>query len=110
MIQFNIEPQLEQQWKPIIVRQLHLLLSSALVNVKSADIKFQMQHDKSLNTKYYYCQLDGRSLQDDTYYASTKNTDGRIAIHDVFSKIRRSIIRSNKHITLDEKVVPILTK
>lgn len=110
MIRFNIEPQLEQQWEPIIVRQLHLLLSPVLVNVKSASIKLQMQYDESSKLNYFYCELYGYGIQHEVFHASTKNTDGKVAIHDVFSRIRRTIIRSNQHITLGEKIVAISAK
>lgn len=111
MIRFNIENQLKTQWEPILVRQLHLLLSPVLINVKFGEINLHMQHDLPTEVNYFCCEFQGYGTQNEIYYAFTQNSDGRVAIRDALSRIRRTIIRKNQHAILrTKKIAPTLAK
>ena len=104
MIRFNIDEQLKLHWDPILVRQLHLLLSPVLVNIKLGDIRLFRQHDQASRTSYFCCEFRGYGAQNEEFYAFAQSIDGRIAIRDALSRIRRSIIRKNQHAILRTKI------
>ena len=110
MIRFNIEPQLNFEWRPIVTRQLHLMLSPVLHNVKFGDINLYRQHDQTTDLNYFCCEFQGYGAQNETFYAFTQNTDGRIAIRDALARIRRAIIRKYQHTITRAIVTPISTK
>ena len=104
MIRFNVENQLQEHWEPILIRQLHLLLSPVLLNVKFGDISLRMQHDYVGKVNYFCCEFQGYGAQNEIFYAFTQNTDGKIAIRDALSRIRRTIIRKNQRTLLPTKI------
>ena len=107
MIRFNFEPLLKTEWEPILTHQLHLILSPVLVNIKFANINVHMQPDHVENLRYFCCEFQGYGAHNEIYYAFSQNSDGKIAIRDALSRIRRTIIRKHQHARLRANVIPI---
>lgn len=104
MIRFNIEPQLKSEWEPVLSRQLRLLLTPVLANVKTGSIHFYTQIDPAVSETYYCCEFQGDGFSDEIFYAYTQNLDGRIAIRDALSRVRRAVIRKSQHAILRAKI------
>ena len=104
MIRFNVEPQLKPEWEPVLARQLRLLLTPVLSNVKTGSIQFYMQIDPAVNETYFCCEFQGDGYSNETYYAFTQNMDGHVAIRDALSRIRRAVIRKSQHAILRAKI------
>ena len=104
MINFNLEPQLKSEWEPILIRQLRILLSPVLTNIKTGSIHFYVQVDLSRGESYYCCEFQGDGYNQEIYYAFTQNMDGRIAIRDALSRIRRAVIHKSQHAMLRSKI------
>lgn len=104
MINFNLEPQLKSEWEPILIRQLRLLLSPVLANIKTGSIHFYVQVDLSQGESYYCCEFQGDGFSQEIYYAFTQNMDGRIAIRDALSRIRRAVIHKSQYAMLRSKI------
>ena len=103
MLRFKIESNLQPQWEEILVRQLHLILSPVLTDIKFGVIALYTQHDHSSNQKYYCCKFNGHGNNNTVFYAYTQHTEGRIAIRDAFSRVRREVIRRNRRLNLNSK-------
>ncbi len=112
MIRFNIEPQLKAEWEPILDKQLHLILTPVLANIKFAYVNFYLQSSSSRkNLKCFCCEFQGYGgAQKETYHAFAENIDGKTAIRDSLSRIRRTIIRKYQHTMLTTNVVSISAK
>ena len=96
MIRLIIEPQLQTHWEPILTDKLNLFLSTVLLKIKIADIHFRMHQDPASKVSYYCCEFRGHGARNEKFDAYTQNSDGKIAISDAFSCIRRTIIRKKE--------------
>ena len=104
MIKFNVEPQLKSEWEPILNRQLRLLLTPVLANIKTGSIHFYIQIDPAQGASYYCCEFQGDGYTDEVFYAFTQNMDGRIAIRDALSRVRRAVIHKSQYAMLRSKI------
>lgn len=107
MLRLNVESQLQTEWEPILKRQLHLLLSPVLTNINFGTVNLYMQYDHSTNLNYFCCEFQGYGANNAVFYAFTQNTDGKIAIRDALSRIRRTIIRKTQRIISNTNVASI---
>ena len=110
MVHFNIDSQLRETWEPTLNRQLQLILSPLLSKIKQGNVNFRIEHDREAKTSYFCCEFQGYDSRKKLYYAYTQSTEGIIAIHDAFSRVRRTILREPLLNISGSKVVSISTK
>ncbi len=97
MIRLHIEEELDSRWNRIINYQVDYLLAPIVENIKFSEINFYTC--KTAKQKYYCCDMLGEDLSGNNFQFKVKNSNGKIAIKDTVSRVRRELLRKNKKLT-----------
>ena len=96
-IRFDLDPELQARWLPILERQVGLTLTPMVGSLKSASIKFSAFRAEADGEIRYLCELEGRGEDGLHLQFKTRHRDGQTAIHDTTARARRAIARSLQH-------------
>lgn len=95
-IRFDLDPELREQWLPILERQVDLTLAPLAGSLKSAKITFSTLEDEGAGELRYLCTLEGRRQDGSQLRFQARHRDGQTAIHDTAARARRAIVRSRQ--------------
>ena len=96
MIRLQIEEGLDSSWHQTINYKVNYLLAPVLKNIKSGEINFYTcKQSKSL---YYCCDMLGRDTGGQEFLFSVKSSNGKTAINDTVSRVRREFLRKDKRL------------
>lgn len=96
-IRFDLDPELQARWLPILERQVGLTLAPLVGSLKSASIKFSTFRAQGDGEIRYLCELEGRGEDGLHLQFESRHRDGQTAIHDTTARARRAIARSLQH-------------
>ncbi len=96
-IRFDLDPELQTRWLPILERQVGLTLAPLAGSLKSANIKFSAFRAAADGEIRYLCKLEGRGEDGSHLQLETRHRDGQTAINDTTARARRAIARSLQH-------------
>jgi|SRR5210317_1265326 len=96
-IRFDLDPELQARWLPILERQVGLTLAPLAGSLKSASIRFSTFSAQGDGEIRYLCELEGRGEDGLHLQFKSRHRDGQTAIHDTTARARRAIARSLQH-------------
>ena len=96
MIRLHIEEELDKLWRRKINYQVNYLLTPIINNIKFSEINFYTC--KKSKHIYYCCDMLGEDLSGHKFDFKVKNSNGKTAINDTFSRVRREFLRKDKKI------------
>ena len=96
MIKLQIENGLDASWHRTINYQVNYLLAPVLKNIRSGEINFYTC--KQSRSLYYCCDMVGKDIGGQEFLFSVRNSNGKIAINDTVSRVRREFLRKDKQL------------
>jgi len=97
MIKLQIEQGLENTWHHSIDYQINYLLAPVINEIKSGKVNFYTYKDScKSNDVLFYCNMTGKDKFGQKFHFSMKNSDGKLAIKDTISRVRRELMRKKK--------------
>ena len=96
MIRLHIEEELDSRWRSTINYQVDYLLAPIVNNIKFSEINFYTC--KKAKHKYYCCDMLGEDQSGHKFQFTVKNSNGKIAIKDTVSRVRRELLRKDKRL------------
>ena len=96
MIKLQIENGLDESWHRTINYQVNYLLTPVLKNIKSGEINFYTC--KQSRSLYYCCDMVGKDVEGQEFLFSVRNSNGKTAINDTVSRVRREFLRKDKRL------------
>lgn len=96
MIRLTLEEGMEDSWQHSINYQVSYLLASVIDNIKSGEINFYTQ--RKSQDLLFCCDMKGEDEFGNKFYFSMRNSDGKLAIKDTVSRVRRELTRNIRHI------------
>ncbi len=96
MIRLQIEDGLDQSWHRTINYHVNYLLTPILKDIKSGEISFYTS--KQSKSLYYCCDIIGKDIGGQEFLFSVRNTNGKTAINDTVSRVRREFLRKEKRL------------
>ena len=93
-MQINIDGKLDRDWFEFIARQVDYYLARFSESTSITRLDFSTSYDHISNKNYYCCAVSGNGRLGSQFKVRTKNTDGKLAIIDTLSRVRREIIRN----------------
>lgn len=96
MIRLQIEEGLDNLWRSTINYQVNYLLAPFAKNIKFSEINFYTC--KKSKHLYYCCDMLGEDMSGHEFEFKVKNSNGKTAINDTVSRVRREFLRKDKRI------------
>jgi len=96
MVRISVEPELHDEWRPVLERQLNLTLGRLRGQLSSLRVRFAATPVPGSEEPVYRCELRGRSIRGTVYRNTARSTDGSTAISDVLARTCRAIARDRQ--------------
>ena len=96
MVRISVQPELQDEWRPVLERQLNLTLGRLRDQLSSLRVRFAATPVPRGEATVYRCELRGRTVRGTVYRNTARSTDGSTAISDVLARTCRAIARDRQ--------------
>ncbi len=91
-----LENKIKNEWIDVINHEVDYYLATINSLDQNCSLKFKSITDTETNSNCYVCELNAKSVNGKCINASARSTDGKLALRNALSRLRREIVRNSK--------------
>lgn len=91
MISINVQTDLDDEWRPVIINQINMSLMPLRNRMKNIRIDFRQSVALPEGATRFCCEIVVREQSGVVCEAETRHRDGLIAIRDALARVRRGV-------------------